>query len=297
VTPAGSPRLWALSDLHVGAPPNRAAVDAFPAEAGSALRQDWLVLAGDIGERPEDVAWTVGRFRDAFARVLWVPGNHELWTVEAGGPRGLARYEAHVAAVRAVGGLTPEDPWPLFPGTDHLVRVCPLFLLYDYSFAPGDPGPAAAVTWAREQGVRATDEVLLHPDPYPSRAAWCAARVAAAEARLAALDPGERTVLVNHWPLRQDLVRIPRVPAYAPWCGTRATTDWGVRFRAEVVVSGHLHVRATDWREGVRYEEVSVGYPRDWTPARGLLPYLRAILPGPPAPPEPAATLWRREPG
>jgi hypothetical protein len=85
-------------------------------------------------------------------------------------------------------------------------------------------------------------------------------------------------VLVGHWPLRRDLVRLGRVPRYAPWCGTRLTEDWHVRFGAAVVVSGHLHARATDVRDGVRFEEVSVGYPRDWDATRGLASYLRRIL-------------------
>jgi hypothetical protein len=44
-----------------------------------------------------------------------------------------------------------------------------------------------------------------------------------------------------------------------------------------------LHLRTTLWRHGVRYEEVSLGYPRDWKPDRGIEWYLREILPGPPA--------------
>jgi hypothetical protein len=85
---------------------------------------------------------------------------------------------------------------------------------------------------------------------------------------------------VNHFPLRRDLVRLHRIPRFIPWCGTRETEDWHVRYRAEVVVSGHLHMRATDWRDGVRFEEVAIGYPRHWRQERGMKAYLREILPG-----------------
>ena len=50
---------------------------------------------------------------------------------------------------------------------------------------------------------------------------------------------------------------------------------------AKVVVAGHLHVRTTDWIDGVRFEEVSLGYPRHWRRQRGIDGYLREILPGP----------------
>ena len=85
---------------------------------------------------------------------------------------------------------------------------------------------------------------------------------------------------MNHWPLRHDLAKPPCIPRFSIWCGTTLTEDWGRRFRARVVVSGHLHFRTTMWRHGVRYEEVSLGYPRDWRHERGIDWYLRDILPG-----------------
>jgi hypothetical protein len=88
-------------------------------------------------------------------------------------------------------------------------------------------------------------------------------------------------VLVNHFPLREDLVRLWRIPRFSIWCGTKRTEDWHQRFRARVVVSGHLHIRSTDWVDGVRFEEVSLGYPRHWDPDSGIDQYLREILPGP----------------
>jgi hypothetical protein len=43
-------------------------------------------------------------------------------------------------------------------------------------------------------------------------------------------------------------------------------------------VSGHLHIRSTSYRDDIRFEEVSLGYPRQWsgkiTPDR----YIREIL-------------------
>ena len=64
------------------------------------------------------------------------------------------------------------------------------------------------------------------------------------------------------------------------WCGTRRTEDWHVRFPVKAVVYGHLHQPATHMRDGVRFEEVSLGYPPDWDQAQGLQGYLREILPG-----------------
>ncbi len=266
--------LWAISDLHLSYEANREALTELEPRLG-----DHLILGGDLCESPRDLAWCLSVLSDRFERLYWVPGNHELWSLADQGPRGVAKYEVLVEVCRQLGVLTPEDPWASWPGDDTVIAL--LFLLYDYSFAPEGLDPAGAVAWARADGIVCRDERLLHPDPYPSREAWCAARLAATRARLAALPPGTRTVLVNHFPLRRDLVRLRRIPRFSPWCGTRQTEDWHLRYGARVVVSGHLHMRATDWRDGVRFEEVALGYPAHWRRRRGVGAYLRQVLPEP----------------
>ncbi|MCO4746086.1 MAG: metallophosphoesterase [Proteobacteria bacterium] len=272
-------KLWALSDLHLNHPSNREALTRI-----SARPEDWLILGGDVGETPQQLAAGLAVLLPKFAQIVWIPGNHELWTMPSEGAEGLrgrARYLEYVRVCRALGVLTPEDPFPLWPGEGPPTRICPLFLLYDYSFSPDGYDADGARAWAREDGIICTDERLLHPDPYPTKEAWCAARLGATEARLEALPPGERTILINHWPLREDLIRLFRIPRFSPWCGTRHTEDWHLRFHADVVVSGHLHMRATDWRDGVRFEEVSLGYPKHWSEDYEVDAYVREILPGP----------------
>ena len=136
--------------------------------------------------------------------------------------------------------------------------------------------------------MRSADEDLLAADPYPTRDAWCAARVEATEPRLAALPADVPLIVVNHFPLNADLAVLPRIPRFSIWCGTRSTHDWHKRFRATVAVSGHLHVPRTDWIDGVRFEEVSFGYPPQRRPDRTVDSYLREILPGLPAQPRKA---------
>jgi len=286
-------RLWAISDLHVGFAQNRRALESL-ADYG----QDWLIVAGDVAEALPLVTATLAFLASRFERVIWVPGNHELWTPDGAtgveGLRGEARYHELVRRCRELGVLTPEDDWVRWPEDLSLV-IAPCFVGYDYSFAPDGYTPEQAVAWAAEDGIRARDEDFLHFAPYPSRAAWCAARAALTEDRLAALPPGTRAVVIHHWPLRRDLIRLFRIPRYAPWCGTRRTEDWSARFPIAVIVSGHLHLRATDWRDGTRYEEVSLGYPAHWRFERGIAAYLRPIFPAPPDPDAPAAgPVWHR---
>lgn len=271
--------VWAISDLHVGHKDNRDVLESLRPVS----EHDWLLVVGDVADRAEDLEWALTVLTDRFRRVVWVPGNHELWTSQRGaaaGLRGLARYEHLVELCRRLGVLTPEDPYPVWSGEGGPVTVAPLFLLYDYTFRPeGTTTKDEALDYARSTGVVCSDEFLLHPDPYPGCEAWCRERVSQTVGRLAALDTP--TVLVNHFPLVREPTRVLRHPEFAQWCGTELTADWHVRFRAVAAVYGHLHIPRTTHYDGVRFEEVSLGYPREWkrrTTEPGLL---RQILPAP----------------
>ena len=276
-----APRLLATSDLHVAYPDNRRIVerDLVPAHEG-----DWLIVAGDVAENVSDVEWALGVLAGRFAKVIWAPGNHELWTARQDPVRlrGDERYRRLVEVCRGLGVATPEDDYPEWTGTGGAVTVVPMFLLYDYTFRPdGAASEEQALELAYQAGVVCSDEFLLHPDPYPDRATWCRTRVAATEARLTALPPGTRTVLAGHWPLTRQPTRALRYPEFALWCGTELTADWHRRFAAAAVVYGHLHIPRTTFQDGVRFEEVSVGYPREWKAHNLRRGVLREVLPVP----------------
>ena len=214
-----------------------------------------------------------------FAKVIWTPGNHDLWTPQtlADERRGDAHYQRLVKLCRSYGVLTPEDPYAVWPGGGPRTAIVPTFVLYDYSFRPDHVAPEEAVSWAGAMGVRCADEDLLSPSPFATRAEWCAARLAHTQARLAAIPAGTRLILVNHWPLRRDHAVLPRMPRFSIWCGTRATEHWHERYAVDTVVYGHLHLRGTRKLAGVQFEEVSLGYPRQWDQERDLNSYLRRI--------------------
>jgi predicted phosphodiesterase len=267
-------RLLATSDLHLGHRENREALLQV-----SAHERDWLVIAGDVGHRPDQLVFALETLTPRFAKILWTPGNHDLWSLPGGArTSGPERYEQLVEICREFGAVTPEDPYPVWPG-DEATTIVPMFLLFDYSFRPPDIPIEEAVQWARASGVVSSDERLIDPGRWGSFGDWCRARCDATAARLDALAPDTPTVLVNHWPLRYDLARPPRVPRFSVWSGTSRTEDWPRRYRARVAISGHLHFRSTLWRDGVRFDEVSLGYPRDWRRERGVDWYLREILP------------------
>ncbi|MGI8331413.1 metallophosphoesterase family protein [Actinomadura scrupuli] len=203
----GTGSLLAISDLHVGFGENRRLVEGLRPGSDS----DWLLFTGDVAERVADVEWALRTLSHRFETVVWVPGNHELWTPKDDPVqlRGEQRYRHLVQMCRGLGVVTPER-------------------------------------------------------------------------RLAARDTSMPTVLVNHFPLVREPTLVLRLPRFALWCGTERTAEWHLKYQAAAVVYGHLHIRRTMWHDGVRFEEVSLGYPREWG-RRGGPGGLRRVLPaGPP---------------
>lgn len=267
-------KLYALSDLHLGHEANRQALSGITGHPN-----DWLILAGDVGETGAHLEFAFEILKPRFAQLVWVPGNHELWTLPSGKEaRGQFKYRELVALCRSHQVLTPEDPYPIVWIGRTVVRIAPLFLLYDYSFRPLDVPAERAVEWAGEAGIVCADEVLLHADPYAGVADWCRARCELTARRLTSHGNNLPTVLINHFPLRKDLAILPRIPRFSVWCGTHRTEDWHLRFNAAVVVSGHLHIRSTSRRDGVRFEEVSLGYPHQWIGSTTLDGCVREVL-------------------
>ncbi|GCE12837.1 metallophosphoesterase family protein [Tengunoibacter tsumagoiensis] len=282
-------KLYAISDIHLSYAANREALEALPF-----YPDDWLILAGDVGETLEQLQFALSVLCPRFAQVLWVPGNHDLWCLDAYEPRGVAKYERLVSLCQQCGVLTPEDSYIHWPEDPTLV-LAPLFLLYDYSFRPATVPLEDAVDWAAKAGIVFRDEIVLYPNPYPSRYAWCQERLRITEQRLQAVQaPGLKFILINHFPFQAYPLGFMRHPEISLWSGTCQTEDWHQRFPTRVAIYGHLHMRGTYYRNGVRFEEVSLGYPQDWRAAKGVVGYLREIWPGPQGEtPEHAEMTWR----
>ncbi len=68
--------LLAISDVHVGYPENRGIVERIRPRSET----DWLLLPGDVSEKVADFEWVLGTLASRFAKVVWAPGNHDLWT-------------------------------------------------------------------------------------------------------------------------------------------------------------------------------------------------------------------------
>lgn len=247
-----APTLWAVADLHGAVSDNAGRIDSIrPTDPG-----DWLIVAGDVAERTDMVLSILNGLRKRFAKVIWAPGNHELFSRQQDQYQGREKYEELVRGCRRIGVLTPEDPYPVFDG----VTIAPLFTLYDYSFRPAGKSVEESIADARAKGIMLTDAFAIAP--FVDVRAWCWDRLAYTVKRLSRISGP--TVLVNHWPLTVEPVNRMYYKEIGLWCGTRHTRDWATRYNAVAVVYGHLHIPGEMIIDGVPHIEVSLGYPKEW---------------------------------
>jgi predicted phosphodiesterase len=268
-------KLYAISDLHLANKPNRDALLDLTNHA-----EDWLILAGDIGETAEHLKFALSVLLQKFKQIVWVPGNHDLWTFPLceNERKGEDKYTYLVSVCRGFGVYTPEDDFPEITIGNQTFIISPTFTLYDYSFRPENISYERAIEWAEESGVVCTDEDLLYATPYNSITEWCARRCNYTESRLNQLSSHMPIILVNHYPLCMEHAQLWRFPRFILWCGTKRTEAWLTRYNIKIVVYGHMHIRSSQCIDGVRFEEVSLGYPRDWDHNKGLDYYLREIV-------------------
>ena len=103
-------KLYAISDLHLGYEANRRALSGITSHPA-----DWLILAGDVGETAAHLELAFRELKPRFAKLVWVPGNHELWTLPSSDEkaRGRFKYDELIELCRFYEVLTPEDPYPI----------------------------------------------------------------------------------------------------------------------------------------------------------------------------------------
>lgn len=267
--------IYAISDLHLVNSINCKALIELPH-----FDNDWLILAGDIGETEEHLRFALSVLTPKFKKIIWTPGNHDLWTYPLNNYtlKGEKKYLKLVSICQKYGVITPEDEYPTYSDKEIVYKVIPILTLYDYSFKPDFVKEGNEVEWASESGVICADEELLIPEPFGSIKDWCRDRCAYTEHRIASIDSEIPIIVINHYPLLKELGRIYTFPRFSIWCGTTLTEKWLDLFNIKITIYGHLHIRSSKIVRGVKHEEVSFGYPNDWDHSKGLQFYLRKIV-------------------
>src|SRR6186713_2723152 len=118
-------RVFALSDVHVDFDENAQWILGI---SKLDYQDDVLILAGDLTHKQPLLEWCLSTLAVRFKRVLFVPGNHDLWVLgESQEKTSLQKFMEVAASVEASGAS-------MQPFVRGAARIAPLFSWYDYSF-------------------------------------------------------------------------------------------------------------------------------------------------------------------
>ncbi len=119
-------RIFAISDVHADSPQNMALIQGF---SGTDHLRDTLMLAGDVTDDFARLTRVLGDFREKFAHVFFVPGNHEIWVRRGQPGDSVAKFERILRLCAGLGVAT--SPGRVTSGSeDPGAWVAPLFSWY-----------------------------------------------------------------------------------------------------------------------------------------------------------------------
>jgi predicted phosphodiesterase len=246
-------RVFAVSDVHVDYEANAQWIANL---SSYDYQHDLLILAGDVTDNAVLLDWCLRTLVAKFRKVLFVPGNHDLWVIrEPELKTSLDKYQDILAIAECSGASMSTHE-------ERDLRIVPLLGWYDYSF--GEPSERLRSAWMDYRACR-------WPPGYAERDV---------AAHFTQLNPGSRAatqskvITFSHF-----LPRIDVMPAGVsaehkllyPVLGLdhldRQLRDLG----SSLHVYGHSHVNRAIHLDGVWYVNNALGYPNEtWHTGREL---------------------------
>jgi len=237
-------RIYAISDLHTDFRENRELVEGLSRRDH---RGDALIVAGDVADAMETIESTLGTLRERFARVFYVPGNHDLWVRNQPGDS-LEKFHRVLSLCHALGVETR-------PARLEGVWVVPLFSWYEPEFdSYGDAETGELDGWAD-----------FHFCRWPAGTdSPCRLFLEMNEPHLGPYDAP--VVTFSHFLPRRDLLapaRFLRFRGLPRVAGCAALDAQLRRAGSRLHVFGHTHIDSDTVLGGVRYVQNALRYPRD----------------------------------
>jgi predicted phosphodiesterase len=237
-------RIFAISDIHVDYEVNAQwLADLSTGE----YRDDVLILAGDVSDSLVRLEWTLKTLAARFLRVMYVPGNHDLWVIRD------SKYLTSLDKFAQICTVAKQSGVSMQPQSFDRVMIVPLQGWYDYSF--GSPGQELLERWMDYRACR-------WPAHFEMR------DVAAHFQALNRLPPWHDGTLIS---FSHFLPRIDVMPSYIPGAkrflypvlGSARLEEQVRALQSRIHVYGHSHVNRRIDIDNVTYINNAFGYPEE----------------------------------
>ena len=246
-------RVFALSDIHIDYSANAKWIENLSV---AEYKDDVLILAGDVTDIQKLLDWGLNIFTKRFKKVLFVPGNHDLWVIrEDCEKNSLQKFDDVCAVVKSTGASMQGFH-------EQGVSIIPLLGWYDYSF--GEPSKELKSRWMDYCSCRwpngLTDQDI-------------AARFTALNDERTSVA-GNKVITYSHFLPRIDLMPefIPSVHRILyPVLGSVQLERQLRRLNPDIHVYGHSHVNRKVKIDGVLYVNNAFGYPSETRTSKQLI--------------------------
>lgn len=246
-------RVFALSDIHIDYSANAKWIANLSV---ADYQDDVLILAGDVTDIQKLLDWGLSILTKRFKKVLFVPGNHELWVRREGPEKNsLQKFDDICAAVKSTGASMEAFH-------EHGVSIIPLLGWYDYSF--GEPSQELRATWMDYYACR-------WPNGFTDRD--IAAHFAAFNDEQNSMASA-KVITYSHFLPRIDLMPefIPSAHRILyPVLGSVQLERQLRRLNPGIHVYGHSHVNRHVKIDGVSYINNAFGYPNETRTSKQLM--------------------------
>ncbi len=237
-------RIHALSDIHTDYQENYNWLENL---SSSDYRDDILILAGDISDNTLLVGRTFNILKKKFKKVLYVPGNHDLWVKRN-------RIKDSLTCFNIIQNVAKNFGIETGIVKIGYLTIVPLLGWYDYSF--GNPDNELKYMWADYHAC-------VWPDDMDEKSATTF---------FLALNhdnlniKSELIISYSHF-----LPRIDIMPSYIPQSkriiypalGSRLLDEQIRRLGSKIHIYGHSHVNVNVSKDGIQYINNAFGYPHE----------------------------------
>lgn len=235
-------KVWATSDLHVDYEENW---NWFMQLSEIDYQDDILILAGDIIPNIKKVAVLLEALVKKFFKVLFVPGNHDVWLTKGEEINSLEKFHELLVLAESLGVQTT-------PFVSPELSIVPIFSWYDYSF--GEPSLTIKRAWVDFKACKWTmkEEALTNyfltlNEPH--------------------LNQSSKAIIsFSHFVPSMDLIpsRVPKiVKALLPVFGSSKIETQLQQLGSDLHVYGHSHLNRSVEKEGIWYLNNAFGYPHE----------------------------------
>lgn len=233
-------RVWATSDLHIDYKEN---LDWFLQLSEMDYQQDILVIAGDITHDLKEVQKLFESLVPKFFKVLFVPGNHDVWLKAKGEEDSFKKFYQLLALANATGVQTR-------PFVSPALSIVPIFAWYDFSF--GQPSAAIRRAWVDFKACKwmmeeeaLTDYFLQMNEPFLQQ-------------------KSKEIISFSHFLPRASLIpsNVPKlVKSLLPVFGSSRIEEQLKRLKTDLHIYGHSHLNRSVQKDGIWYLNNAFGYP------------------------------------